>query len=83
MTPTRTGIHIGGADAMALVLQGKSFEELELPHLEQSAHEMFDELAWWAAALKTAREVVPADASEVMRFEVYQHHFECFGLRMR
>jgi NAD(P)H-dependent FMN reductase len=62
MAPTRTGVHIGGTDAMALLFHGKSFEELELTHLEQSAHEMFDELAWWATALKTAREVVPADA---------------------
>jgi NAD(P)H-dependent FMN reductase len=59
MAPTRTGVHITGADAAALIFQGKSFDELELPHLTTSAHAMLDELAWWAAALKRAR-AVPA-----------------------
>jgi len=57
MAPTRSGVHIGGADARALILEGKSFEELELPQLVQAASVMLDELAWWASALKTAREI--------------------------
>lgn len=58
MAPMRTGVHIAGADAYALILQGKSFEELELPQLHKSAEAMLDELAWWTKALKTAREVL-------------------------
>src|SRR5690554_5182095 len=54
MAPTRSGVHIAGADFMGLWQQGKSFEEM--PHLAQSAGVMLDELSWWAKALKTARE---------------------------
>jgi NAD(P)H-dependent FMN reductase len=60
MAPTRSGVHIGGNDARALIFEGKSFEELELPHLVQAAGVMLDELAWWAKALKAARD---ADAA--------------------
>jgi NAD(P)H-dependent FMN reductase len=56
MAPTRSGVHIAGADAFALLIQGKSFEELELPNLVKSAQSMLEELAWWAKALKSARE---------------------------
>lgn len=63
MAPTRSGVHIGGSDAAALILQGKPFEELELPHLVQSAQTMLDELAWWAKALKTARDATTASAA--------------------
>jgi len=54
MAPTRTGVHIAGADFMGLWQQGKSFEDM--PHLAQSANAMLNELAWWAKALKTARD---------------------------
>lgn len=54
MAPTRSGVHIAGADFMGLWQQGKSFEEM--PHLAQSAGVMLDELSWWAKALKVARE---------------------------
>ena len=54
MAPTRSGVHIGGADFMAVWQQGKTFEDL--PHLGQSADTMLNELSWWAYALKTARE---------------------------
>ena len=57
MAPTRSGVHIAGSDAFALLIQGKSFEELELPQLVKSAQSMLEELAWWAKALKSAREV--------------------------
>jgi Predicted flavoprotein len=54
MAPTRNAVHIAGGDFMGLWQQGKTFEEY--PHLAQSAEVMLDELAWWAKALKSARE---------------------------
>jgi NAD(P)H-dependent FMN reductase len=60
MAPTRSGVHIGGADFVGLLMQGKSFEEM--PHLAQSGGVMLEELAWWAKALKTAREADLATA---------------------
>ena len=56
MAPTRSGVHIGGPDAFALLLQGKSFEDLDQTNLLKSAQGMLEELAWWAKALKSARE---------------------------
>lgn len=56
MAPTRSGVHIGGPDAYALLLQGKSFEDLDQTNLLKSAQSMLEELAWWAKALKSARE---------------------------
>jgi len=56
MAPTRSGVHISGPDAAALIFQGKSFEEWEAPHLQRAATAMLDELAWWTIALKSARE---------------------------
>lgn len=53
MAPTRTGVHLQGADFMAVSRQGKSLNELE--YLQQNASAMLDELTWWANALKTAR----------------------------
>jgi NAD(P)H-dependent FMN reductase len=58
MAPTRSGVHIGGGDFVALLQGGKSFADL--PHLAKSAQAMLDELAWWTAALRRARD---ADAS--------------------
>lgn len=54
MAPTRSGVHIAAADFMGLWQGGKSFDDL--PHLDQAAEAMLDELAWWARALKTARQ---------------------------
>ncbi|MFC3079016.1 NADPH-dependent FMN reductase [Phenylobacterium terrae] len=61
MAPTRNGVHIGGADFLGLWQGGRSFEEM--PHLAQSAGVLLDELAWWAKALKTAREATLLDAA--------------------
>jgi NAD(P)H-dependent FMN reductase len=58
MAPTRTGVHINGGDFLATWREGKSLHDL--PHLEQSATAMFDELVWWANALKAARETTSA-----------------------
>ncbi|MDB5451405.1 MAG: reductase [Phenylobacterium sp.] len=54
LAPTRSGVHIGGADFMAVYLEGKSLADL--PHLAPTVTVMLDELSWWARALKTARE---------------------------
>jgi len=47
MAPIRSAIHI-------LIKDGKPLSELE--HLNQAARQMLDQLAWWTAALKAARE---------------------------
>jgi NAD(P)H-dependent FMN reductase len=54
MAPARTGVHIRGADFMAVWKNGK--EIAELPYLRQNATDMLDQLVWWTKALKTARE---------------------------
>ena len=54
MAPTRTGVHIQGADFMAVWKGGK--EITELTYLQQNATDMLDQLVWWANALKAARE---------------------------
>ncbi|MFC3208277.1 NADPH-dependent FMN reductase [Aquamicrobium soli] len=54
MAPTRAGVHILTPDFVAVLQQGKKLEEIE--HLNQSATAMLDQLAWWAKALKAARD---------------------------
>jgi NAD(P)H-dependent FMN reductase len=54
MAPIRTAVHILFPDYLAVVKGGKPLSELE--HLNQSAQQMLDQLAWWTAAPKTARE---------------------------
>ena len=54
MAPTRTGVHIQGADFMAAWKEGKDLKDI--PHLQQNATDMLDQLVWWANALKAARE---------------------------
>jgi NAD(P)H-dependent FMN reductase len=56
MAPTRSGVHIQGGDFMAVLRAGKAISELE--YLKPTADTMLDELAWWATALKNAREKV-------------------------
>ena len=54
MAPIRNAVHIVWAD-MAQVRDGyRKLEEFE--HLNHAARNLLDELAWWAKALKTARE---------------------------
>lgn len=50
----RTGVYIQGADFMAVWKEGKDLKEVT--HLQQCAKDMLNQLAWWAAALKTARQ---------------------------
>ena len=54
MAPIRTGVHIQGADFMAVWKGGKDIAELS--YLPQNATDMLDQLVWWTKALKAARE---------------------------
>ncbi|EJL89865.1 putative flavoprotein [Polaromonas sp. CF318] len=56
MAPVRNAVHIGMVEFMGIWQQGKSFEDF--PHLAQAATGLLDDMAWWARALKTAREAV-------------------------
>jgi NAD(P)H-dependent FMN reductase len=56
MAPTRTGVHIQGADFMAALMQGKDIREFT--YLEKNSKDMLDELHWWASALMVARKSV-------------------------
>jgi NAD(P)H-dependent FMN reductase len=54
MATVRSAVHISGADYMGAAKGEKALGELE--HLNQTANAMLADLAWWASALKTARE---------------------------
>jgi NAD(P)H-dependent FMN reductase len=54
MAPIRTGVHIQGADFMAVWKGGKDIAELS--YLRPNATDMLDQLVWWTNALKMARE---------------------------
>lgn len=56
MAPVRNAVHMGMVEFLGVWQQGKSFEDY--PHLAQSAKGLLDDMAWWAKALKTAREAV-------------------------
>lgn len=53
LAPIRNAVHILMPDFMA-VRQGKPLDEIE--HLNKSASETLEQLAWWGHALKSARE---------------------------
>ncbi len=54
MAPVRHAVHIGMVEFLGLWQQGKSFDDF--PHLAQAATAMLDDIAWWAKALRTARQ---------------------------
>jgi NAD(P)H-dependent FMN reductase len=54
MAPVRNAVHIGMVEFLGIWQQGKSFDDY--PHLAQAAGGMLDDMAWWARALKTARQ---------------------------
>ncbi|MDH2384151.1 NAD(P)H-dependent oxidoreductase [Bradyrhizobium sp. CER78] len=54
MAPVRSAVHLGMVEFLGIWQQGKSFDDF--PHLEQSATAMLDDIAWWARALKSARQ---------------------------
>ncbi|MDP4074409.1 NADPH-dependent FMN reductase [Acidovorax sp. A1169] len=56
MAPVRNAVHMGMVEFLGVWQQGKSFDDY--PHLAQSAKGLLDDMAWWAKALKSAREAV-------------------------
>jgi NAD(P)H-dependent FMN reductase len=54
LATVRTGVYVQGADFMAVWQQGKNLKDIE--YLQKGATDMLDQLAWWAKALKIARE---------------------------
>jgi NAD(P)H-dependent FMN reductase len=54
MAPLRNAVHIGMVEFLGIWQQGKTFDDY--PHLAQAAGGLLDDMAWWAKALKTARE---------------------------
>jgi NAD(P)H-dependent FMN reductase len=54
MAPIRTGVHLQGADFMAVWKGEKDIAELS--YLRQNASDMLDQLVWWTNALRMARE---------------------------
>lgn len=58
MVTVPAGVSIGWVDYLSLAKHEKRFDDH--PHLAQGAAAMLDDLAWWAHALKAAREAVPA-----------------------
>lgn len=55
MAPLRHAVHIMGViEFLGILQQGKSFDDF--PHLAQAAKLLLDDMAWWATALKTARD---------------------------
>jgi NAD(P)H-dependent FMN reductase len=54
MAPVRNAVHIGMVEFLGIWQQGKSFDDY--PHLAQAAGGMLDDMAWWAKALKGARQ---------------------------
>jgi NAD(P)H-dependent FMN reductase len=53
MAPIRTAVHILYPPYLAVVNDGRKLSEFD--YLNQTAHDMLDQLAWWSIALKTAR----------------------------
>ena len=57
----RHGVHIGGADFMDVLFGRKTWDDI-LPIYVPFTKELFDNLRWWAAATKAAREAEKAAA---------------------
>lgn len=54
MAPVKSAVHIVWGDFLAVRQGEKKLEDFE--HLNQSATALVNEIAWWARALKTARD---------------------------
>jgi NAD(P)H-dependent FMN reductase len=61
MAPIRAAVHIQIPAYLAVLKEGKKLNEFDV--LNQNAKDMLDQLAWWTAALKTAREGVERRAA--------------------
>jgi NAD(P)H-dependent FMN reductase len=53
MAPLKSAVHIGGADAIDLLVHGVPLADKL--HLVPSVHAMLEELTWWTHALRRAR----------------------------
>jgi NAD(P)H-dependent FMN reductase len=62
MAPVKSAVHIAWADYLAVRQGEKKLAEIE--HLNQAAQALVNDVAWWAKALKKAREadIVAAEA---------------------
>jgi len=60
--PVRHAVHIGGADFMGVMFGQKTWDDI-LPNFAPFTKELFDNLQWWAAATKAAREAEKASAA--------------------
>ncbi len=54
MAPVKSAVHIVWADFLAVRQGEKKLEDME--HLNQAATALVNDVAWWAKALKTARQ---------------------------
>jgi NAD(P)H-dependent FMN reductase len=61
MAPVMRAVHIGLEPSLGVMLHGKALDDY--PYLAQSRTAMFNQLAWWGNALKTAREATALTAA--------------------
>jgi NAD(P)H-dependent FMN reductase len=54
LAPVRNGIHIGRDPLLAILREGKTFDDF--PYLAEQATALLDDLSWWAWTLKAGRE---------------------------
>ena len=57
--PVRHAVHIGGADFMAVMFGQKTWDDI-LPTYVPFTKDLFDNLRWWTAATKAARQAEKA-----------------------
>jgi NAD(P)H-dependent FMN reductase len=55
MVPVRSAVHIGGGDFMPILYGQKTLADIEA-NILPSAKDMLDQLTWWTAAAKAARD---------------------------
>lgn len=55
LAPVRSGVHIGGSEFVPIMMGQKTFDDVKAV-VEPSAKDMLDQLIWWTAALKIARQ---------------------------
>lgn len=61
MVPIKQAVHIGMEPFLGVLQHGKTLDDY--PYLVQSRTAMLDQLAWWARALKVARDATAGSAS--------------------
>ena len=65
MAPIKQAVHIGMEPFVGILQQGRALDDY--PYLTQSRTVMFDQLAWWARALRTARQAPGSAAAAASR----------------